>query len=101
MNELEMILNAIQGLGETAVMGVVWYLVYCIVKVTLCWAGGIAVCVLITKTIIKIVSQFSGIRVLRDMLDIGCAGSLTCSEERQVFEKIGELMKQNEEEKCS
>ena len=90
--ELKMILDAMQGLGNTALTGVAWYFVFRIIQLMLCWGGAFAIVVFICKTTVNAISVSHGMETIRDMLGVGCGGYVTSSEKDEVIRKVGKLI---------
>ena len=97
MEELKLILETLNGVGDQAVNAFIVYLIFKVIYLAVCWGGAILLVCLISKAIYSLVSRALFGCGVRDQLGIGCPGELTKSEMRAVTTRIDELLRKEKE----
>jgi|TARA_Y100000310_G_scaffold140964_1_gene140373 hypothetical protein len=88
--ELKMVLDALGGLGDAATTGAIVYLAWLMVKLLVCWGGGIYLATLVIKAIASCVNGVAC--EIRDMLGVGVSGYLSNSEASSMKARISALL---------
>ena len=97
MEELKLIIEMINGLGEATMWGFLGFLGYKIVYLLIYIAGWLVGIWFVGKILTSIVQANTFGKEIRDMLGVGSAGALTDNECRGIIQRVQQLLLKEKE----